>query len=154
MLQQRRETAQQRVAVARFGDDDAPSRAGFEHGEGRPLGRPGDQVARRVLGLLEAARRDVGQTELLGEVLMGRRDQVVLGTKFGMDIQDGKGLRGSRHYIRQAIDASLGRLRTVLVTGEIALALFLLVGTGLLVRGIFLTEHQNLGFHAERLLTA
>src|SRR5947208_16065349 len=50
--------------------------------------------------------------ELLGEVLMGRRDQVVLGTKFGMDIQDGKGLRGSRHYIRQAIDASLGRLRT------------------------------------------
>lgn len=50
--------------------------------------------------------------ELLGEVLMGRRDQVVLGTKFGMDIQDGKGPRGSRHYIRQAIDASLGRLRT------------------------------------------
>ena len=49
---------------------------------------------------------------------------------------------------------SLGRLRTVLVTGEIALALFLLVGTGLLIRGIFLVEHQNLGFRADRLLTA
>ncbi len=49
---------------------------------------------------------------------------------------------------------SLGRLRTVLVTGEIALALFLLVGTGLLFRGIFLIEHQNLGFRPDHLLTA
>jgi putative ABC transport system permease protein len=46
------------------------------------------------------------------------------------------------------------RLRTVMVTGEIALALFLLVGTGLLFRGIFLIEHQNLGFRAAHLLTA
>jgi len=49
---------------------------------------------------------------------------------------------------------SHGRLRTVLVTGEVALALFLLVGTGLLFRGIFLIEHQNLGFRADHLLTA
>ncbi len=49
---------------------------------------------------------------------------------------------------------SLGRLRTVLVVGEIALALFLLVGTGHLFRGIFLIEHQNLGFRPEHLLTA
>jgi predicted permease len=49
---------------------------------------------------------------------------------------------------------SHGRLRTVLVTAEIALALFLLIGTGLLIRGIFLIEHQNLGFQADRLLTA
>ena len=41
-----------------------------------------------------------------------------------------------------------------MVTGEIALALFLLVGTGLLFRGIFLIEHQNLGFRADHLLTA
>jgi len=46
------------------------------------------------------------------------------------------------------------RLRTVLVTGEIGLALFLLVGTGLLLASIFKFEHQNLGFHAEHLLTA
>ena len=49
---------------------------------------------------------------------------------------------------------SHSRMRTVLVTGEIALALFLLIGTGLLIRGIFLIEHQNLGFQADHLLTA
>jgi predicted permease len=49
---------------------------------------------------------------------------------------------------------SQSRLRTVMVTGEIAMALFLLVGTGLLFRGIFLIEHQNLGFRADHLLTA
>jgi predicted permease len=49
---------------------------------------------------------------------------------------------------------SHSRVRTVLVTGEIALALFLLIGTGLLLRGIFLVEHQNLGFRADHLLTA
>jgi putative ABC transport system permease protein len=49
---------------------------------------------------------------------------------------------------------SQSRLRTVMVTSEIALALFLLVGTGLLFRGIFIVEHQNLGFRADHLLTA
>jgi aryl-alcohol dehydrogenase-like predicted oxidoreductase len=54
-----------------------------------------------------------GQSEeLLGEVLAGRREQVVLATKFGMDMGDGKGPRGSRSYIRQAVEASLRRLRT------------------------------------------
>ena len=46
------------------------------------------------------------------------------------------------------------RLRSVLVTGEIAMALFLLVGTGLLFLSIFKLEHQNLGFQSEHLLTA
>jgi aryl-alcohol dehydrogenase-like predicted oxidoreductase len=50
--------------------------------------------------------------EYLGAALQGRRDQVVLATKFGMDMGDGKGPRGSRDYIRQAIEASLRRLRT------------------------------------------
>ena len=50
--------------------------------------------------------------ELLGEVLDGRREQVVLATKFGMDMGDGKGPRGSRDYIRQAVQGSLRRLRT------------------------------------------
>jgi aryl-alcohol dehydrogenase-like predicted oxidoreductase len=50
--------------------------------------------------------------ELLGEVLQGRRDQVILATKFGMDMGDGLGPRGSRDYILQAVKASLRRLRT------------------------------------------
>src|SRR5262252_1239163 len=46
------------------------------------------------------------------------------------------------------------RLRTVLVAGEVALALILLIGTALLIRGIFITGHQNLGFSPDHLLTA
>ena len=49
---------------------------------------------------------------------------------------------------------SHSRLRTVMVTGEIALALFLLVGSGLLIRGLSMIHHQNLGFRADHLLTA
>jgi aryl-alcohol dehydrogenase-like predicted oxidoreductase len=50
--------------------------------------------------------------EFLGEVLQGRRDQVVLATKFGMNMDDGRGPRGSRDYILHAIEASLRRLQT------------------------------------------
>jgi aryl-alcohol dehydrogenase-like predicted oxidoreductase len=54
-----------------------------------------------------------GQSEeFIGKVLEGRRDEVILATKFGMDMGDGKGPRGSRGYILDAIDASLRRLRT------------------------------------------
>jgi aryl-alcohol dehydrogenase-like predicted oxidoreductase len=53
-----------------------------------------------------------GSESFLGEVLEGRRDRVVLATKFGGDMGDGTQARGSRDYIRKAIDASLQRLRT------------------------------------------
>jgi aryl-alcohol dehydrogenase-like predicted oxidoreductase len=54
--------------------------------------------------------------ELIGQALGDRRDDVVLATKFGMDMA-GKngpdwGVRGSRRYIRKAVEASLRRLRT------------------------------------------
>ena len=49
---------------------------------------------------------------------------------------------------------SQSRLRAVMVTGEITLALFLLVGTGLLIRGLAALQNQNLGFQPEHLLTA
>src|SRR5436190_1813624 len=53
-----------------------------------------------------------GSEELLGEALEGRRERVLLATKFGGDMGDGTVARGSRAYIRKAIDASLERLRT------------------------------------------
>jgi aryl-alcohol dehydrogenase-like predicted oxidoreductase len=53
-----------------------------------------------------------GSESFLGEVLEGRRDPVVLATKFGGDMGDGTDARGSREYIHKAIDASLARLRT------------------------------------------
>jgi aryl-alcohol dehydrogenase-like predicted oxidoreductase len=48
----------------------------------------------------------------LGEVLEGRRDQVVLATKFGMELEETSLPRGSREYIMSAVEASLNRLRT------------------------------------------
>jgi len=54
-----------------------------------------------------------GSEDQLGQVLIGRRDDVVLATKFGQDMGDGYGpARGSRRYIRRAVEASLKRLRT------------------------------------------
>ena len=53
-----------------------------------------------------------GSESFLGEVLEGRRDRVVLATKFGGDMGDGSEARGSREYIRKAVVGSLQRLRT------------------------------------------
>jgi aryl-alcohol dehydrogenase-like predicted oxidoreductase len=53
-----------------------------------------------------------GSESFLGEVLEGRRDRVVLATKFGGDMGDGTERRGTRDYIRKSIDGSLRRLRT------------------------------------------
>ncbi len=52
--------------------------------------------------------------ELIGEALAPVRDQVVIATKFGWRIQDGKpvGLDSSPGQIRRVADASLRRLRT------------------------------------------
>jgi aryl-alcohol dehydrogenase-like predicted oxidoreductase len=57
-----------------------------------------------------------GSEELIGEALKGQRDAFVLATKFGMDMQgangEDHGVRGSRRYIRRAVEASLRRLQT------------------------------------------
>ncbi len=46
--------------------------------------------------------------EFIGEVLKGRRDEVVLATKFGMDLGDGwTGPRGAPDYISHAVENSL-----------------------------------------------
>ena len=69
-------------------------------------------------------------------------------TRSGIDVglkEQSRGASASRSH---------GRLRSVMVTAEIALALFLLVGTGLLIHGILLLRQQNLGFRSDHLLTA
>jgi aryl-alcohol dehydrogenase-like predicted oxidoreductase len=109
--------------------------------ERRPLGASGIEVSVVGLGCnnfgnrlgVEATRRVVdaaldlgvnfldtadiygdfgGSERLLGEVLEGRRDRVVLATKFGHDMGDGEVARGSRTYMRRAVEASLERLCT------------------------------------------
>ena len=54
---------------------------------------------------------DGNSERFLGEVLEGRREEVVLATKFGWDADRG----GSRDYLRRAIAGSLERLRTDVV---------------------------------------
>lgn len=97
------------------------------------LGRPGtatesqDGTDRVISAALDAGITffDVADTygatpglseERLGAALGKRRDEVVVATKFGMDMggvngPDG-GARGSRRYIRTAVEASLRRLGT------------------------------------------
>jgi aryl-alcohol dehydrogenase-like predicted oxidoreductase len=56
---------------------------------------------------------DGASERLIGEALGGRRDRVVLATKFGMALSGDSGEpRGSRAYARRALEASLLRLRT------------------------------------------
>jgi aryl-alcohol dehydrogenase-like predicted oxidoreductase len=51
--------------------------------------------------------------DFIGRALEGRRDRVLIATKFGNEMRDGPSLsRGSRDYIRWAVDGSLKRLRT------------------------------------------
>ncbi|MGI9100232.1 MAG: aldo/keto reductase [Solirubrobacteraceae bacterium] len=54
--------------------------------------------------------------ELVGKALAGRRDEVVLATKVGLVVDDAATFAvhrdGSPEHVHQAIDASLGRLRT------------------------------------------
>ena len=108
----------------------------------RPLGTSGLVVSRVGLGCNNFGRRiglddaravvdaalDQGITlfdtsdsygeseDILGTLLEGRREQVLIATKFGSDLQGANGpdwgARGSRRYIRRAVERSLRRLRT------------------------------------------
>jgi aryl-alcohol dehydrogenase-like predicted oxidoreductase len=58
-----------------------------------------------------------GSETFLGEVLAGRRDKVVLATKWGAQSSDmgygpAAGAKGGRGYVRRAVEESLRRLRT------------------------------------------
>jgi aryl-alcohol dehydrogenase-like predicted oxidoreductase len=54
--------------------------------------------------------------QFLGEALKGRRDDVIVATKFGHDLRGANGpdwgARGSRRYVLRAVEASLRRLDT------------------------------------------
>ena len=61
------------------------------------------------------AERGLSET-LMGHSLRGRRNDIVLATKFGLDMEGSNGpdwgARGSRRYVRLAVEASLTRLQT------------------------------------------
>ncbi|MGH3678929.1 MAG: aldo/keto reductase [Natronosporangium sp.] len=69
--------------------------------------------------LFDTADRYGGQgrsEEFLGAALKGRRDEAVIATKFGHDMEGGNGpdwgARGARRYVVRAVEASLRRLDT------------------------------------------
>ena len=86
-----------------------------------------DQQSREVvhaaldegITLFDTADSYGASEERLGKLLEGRRDDVVLATKFGGDVRrrghsngEDWGARGSRRYVLRAVEASLRRLRT------------------------------------------
>jgi aryl-alcohol dehydrogenase-like predicted oxidoreductase len=60
--------------------------------------------------------QDGASETLLGQALGSRRDDVVVASKFGLDMAGANGpdwgVRGSRRYVRRAVEASLRRLGT------------------------------------------
>jgi aryl-alcohol dehydrogenase-like predicted oxidoreductase len=71
------------------------------------------------INLFDTADSYGASEERLGEILQGKRDDVLIATKFGSDVrrlgQDNGldwGARGSRRYIHRAVENSLRRLRT------------------------------------------
>jgi aryl-alcohol dehydrogenase-like predicted oxidoreductase len=55
---------------------------------------------------------DGNSERFIGDALRGRRERVVLATKFGHDMGEGETARGRPEYARRAVDASLERLQT------------------------------------------
>ena len=87
---------------------------------GRVLDREGtraivDAALEAGVNFVDTAERygtnDGDSERLLGEALRGRRDQVVLATKFGGGAPGGRA-RGTADYIRSAVERSLSRLQT------------------------------------------
>jgi aryl-alcohol dehydrogenase-like predicted oxidoreductase len=84
---------------------------------GNPDRRDGIRVIHRALDagitFIDTADRYGDSEDVVGEALVGRRDQVVLATKFSGPVDDDINHRGaSRRWIMQAVEGSLRRLQT------------------------------------------
>jgi aryl-alcohol dehydrogenase-like predicted oxidoreductase len=90
---------------ARMADDDVPGVVGAAIDTGITL-----------FDTADAYGNGGGSETLLGKALGSRRAEVIIATKFGADMQGANGpdwgVRGSRRYIRIAVEASLRRLGT------------------------------------------
>jgi len=80
--------------------------------EGRPVVALETTLVAHGFPAPEGVEVGLESERLLGELLRGRRDRVVLATKFGKEMGDGATSRGSAAYIGRSIDASLERLQT------------------------------------------
>jgi aryl-alcohol dehydrogenase-like predicted oxidoreductase len=84
---------------------------------GNPDRQEGVRIIHRALeggiNFIDTADRYGDSEEVVGEALVGRRDDVVLATKFWGPVDDDVNHRGaSRRWIRQAVERSLRNLQT------------------------------------------
>jgi aryl-alcohol dehydrogenase-like predicted oxidoreductase len=104
-------TSSLEVSVVGLGGNNFGGRIDFATSE-----RVVDAAIERGITLIDTADsygNRGGSEEWLGRILGDKRKQVVLATKFGLPMDAAGKLRGaSRHYIVQAVEASLERLRT------------------------------------------
>jgi aryl-alcohol dehydrogenase-like predicted oxidoreductase len=102
------------VSVVGLGANNFGSRLGLD--ETRAVIDAAIEVGITLIDTADVYGNRGGSEELLGEVLHGRRDEVVLATKFGSDMGGANGAdhgaRASRRYVRRAVEGSLRRLRT------------------------------------------
>lgn len=87
----------------------------FAYGKPDPAEADATLAAALDLGVTLIDTADIyGLTEnekLVGRIIAGRRDEVVLATKFGNVVRDGqRGVDGSAAYVPEAVDGSLQRL--------------------------------------------
>jgi predicted permease len=84
---------------------------------------------------------------LMAAILFGLAPALHTGTRDIFSVLKSESASASPGRVRS-------RLRSVLVAGEVALAVILLTGAGLLIKGVVQELHQSLGFTTENLLTA
>ena len=98
------------VSVVGLGTNNFGWRIGLEESR-----RVVDATLEEGITLLDTADvyGPIESEQFLGEILAGRRERFVVLTKFGLPLPGGPNLpRGSRDYLRWAIEGSLARLRT------------------------------------------
>ena len=80
---------------------------------GEDVGPVVDAAIAAGINFIDTADSYGASEERLGTALGGRRDQVLIATKFGSPVRGEEGTGGARpDYVRRAVDASLKRLGT------------------------------------------
>jgi aryl-alcohol dehydrogenase-like predicted oxidoreductase len=80
---------------------------------GEDVGPVVDAAIAAGINFIDTADSYGASEERLGDALGGRRDQVLIATKFGSPVRGEEGTGGARpDYVRRAVDASLKRLGT------------------------------------------